>query len=229
MKFKTRLEKSDLLAAILSSALAWYLRLCFATIRWHTQGQADLARDLKDGPIILVLWHCRLLIGPSAWPSNLAQLFTLRDPSPAGRLSGETQARLGMKPVNMQANTSNFAASKRILRMIRDGGSLGMTADGPQGPARDAKQAPLEWARASQRPVYLFAWSARRTIRLRTWDRMMIPVPFGRGVYIHRRWPVAVARKLNQDGYSELRAELSAALDQVSGDADEMAGVERDG
>jgi lysophospholipid acyltransferase (LPLAT)-like uncharacterized protein len=225
MKLRERLDNSDLLAAILSAVLAVYLRLCFATTRWQRQGLDDLALDLRDGPIILVLWHSRLMFGPSAWPRPLADLYTLRESSPAGRLSSETQSRLGMKPVMMTQIASNFAASRQILRLIRGGNSLGMTADGPLGPARKAKQAPLEWARATGRPVYLFAWSARRSFRLKTWDRMMIPLPFTRGVYGYRRWPVAVARKLDQSDYLRLRADLSAALDQQMHEIDRAAGV----
>lgn len=227
MKLRRRIENSDFLAAVLSWLLAGYLRLCFATIRWTVQGQDALARDLADGPVILVLWHSRLLIGPSAWPSDLAKLFTLRDPSPAGRLSSETQARLGMAPIKMRPESSNFAASRQVLRVIRNGHSLGMTADGPLGPDRRAKQAPLEWARATGRPVYLFAWSARRTIRLKTWDRLMIPVPFSRGVYIHQRWPVAISPKLTAQQYSDLRKDLSRHLDAVTSQADQMAGGDR--
>jgi len=225
MKLRERLESSDRLAAVLSAILAGYLRFCFATTRWQKHGLDDLAHDLEDGPIILVLWHSRLMIWPSAWPKKLANLYTLRESSPAGRLSSATQTRLGMRPVMMTEITSNFAASRLILRVIRGGDSLGMTADGPLGPAREVKQAPVEWARATGRPVYLFVWSARRSVRLKTWDRMMIPLPFTRGVYGYRRWPVEVARNLDSTTYDRLRGDLAAALDGQMHDIDRAAGV----
>ena len=225
MSILGRLENSTLLAAVLAWLLASYVRFCFATTRWRVAGSGDLATALQDGPVIYVLWHSRVMYGPSAWPNDLARLFTLMDPSPVGRVASGAQARLGMEPISMRPGSSNFAASRQILKTIRAGHSIGIAADGPQGPALDAKQAAVEWARASQRPVYLFAWSARRSIRLKTWDNLMIPIPFSRGVYIHRRWPTPVARKLDPDAYARLRADLSDHLDQVMRVADQMAGV----
>lgn len=224
MKLRKRLENSDTLAAVLSWGLAGYLRICFATTRWENVEVGGLEEDLKNGPIILVLWHGRLLFGPSAWPIELSPLFTLRDPSPAGRLSSDTQTRLGMQPIMMHANASNFTASKKILQHIRKGNSLAMTADGPMGPNQNAKQAPIEWARATGCPVYLFAWSARRNKRLGTWDKMMMPVPFTRGAYIYRKWETDVPRKIDAAGYTALRRKLSDDLDRVVAEADALAG-----
>ncbi len=229
MNLGKSIRNSKTLLGFLSWILATYLRFCFATTRWRRVGLDDLADDLKDGPIILVLWHSQLLFGPSAWPNNLSRLFTLRDPSHAGRLSSATQTRLGMEPIMMQDKASNFSASRKILQVIRDGHSLGMTADGPLGPARDAKQAPLEWARASGRPVYLFSWSARRTMRLDTWDKMMIPLPFTRGTYGYRRWNRDVPRKIDAQGYTRIRGELSDSLDNFMFELGENIGVAPDG
>ncbi len=223
MSLRKRLENSDTLAAALAWLLAGYLRLCFRTIRWQKSGLEELASALREGPIILVLWHQRLMIGPSAWPQDLAELYTLRDPSPAGRLSSHTQTRLGMRPVMMHANASNLAASRKILRLIREGHSLGLTADGPEGPAREAKQAAVEWARATGRPVFVFAWSARHTIRLKTWDRLMIPLPFSRGAYGYRRWEEPIGRRLSPQAYADLRQKLSASLDEIARQMDTAA------
>ncbi len=224
MSIRTRLENSDTLAAVLSWLLAGWLRLCFATTRWQRLGIEALAEDIENGPVVQVLWHQRLMIGPSAWPAELGDLYTLRDPSPAGRLSSETQTRLGMKPVMMRDGASNIAASRRVLKVVRDGHSLAMTADGPQGPARKAKLAPLEWARVSGRPVHLFAWSARRVWRLGTWDGLMIPLPFTRGVYGYRRWPVEVPRRMDEAGRAALQDALSEALDDWTAELDRRAG-----
>ena len=225
MNLRKPILKSKALPGFLSWILANYLRFCFATTRWQRVGLDDLADDLKDGPVIIVLWHSRLLYGPSAWPNHLSRVFTLRDPSHAGRLSSATQSRLGMEPIVMQDKASNFSASRQILKVIRDGHSLGMTADGPLGPARDAKQAPLEWARATGRPVYLFSWSARRVMRLGTWDKLMVPVPFTRGTYGYRRWQTDVPRKIDAQGYTRLQGELSDSLDGFMFELDESIAV----
>ncbi len=223
MKLRHRLEKSNTLAAVLAWLLAPYVWFCFATTGWKIEGCDDLATDLLDGPVIYVLWHKDVMFGASAWPGKLGRLFTLMDPSPIGRVASRTQAILGMKPISMNENASNFAASRNILQVIRDGHSIGIAADGPRGPARVAKQATLEWARASGRPVYLFSWSARRCARLNTWDKMKMPLPFTNGVYAFRKWPTEVPRKLDAAGYSRLRGELSDSLDALTSELRALA------
>ncbi len=225
MKLRTRLENSDTLAAILSWILAGYLRFCFATTRWRVEGLEDLSKALQDGSVIYVLWHSKTMYGPLAWPYDLARLFALHDPSPIGRIGSRTQARLGMVPVAMQANSSNFAASRQVLKTIRAGHSIGIAADGPKGPARDAKKSTIEWARASGRPVFLFSWQSSRTLQLNTWDKMVLPMPFAKGVYGFCKWDTAVPRKLDDAGYRALTRSLSAALDQITTDIDRSAGV----
>ncbi len=227
MSLRRRLENSDILVAVFARLLAAYVWFCFRTTRWRIDGLEDMAAELRDGPVIYVLWHSRVVYGPSAWPQHLARLYTLMDPSPIGRVASRTQAILGMQPISMRAHASNFAASRKILGVIRNGDSVGIAADGPKGPDRDAKQATLEWARATGRPVYLFAWSAKRGMRLKTWDRLIVPLPFTKGAYVFRRWQTDVPRKMDAAGYDNLRADLSTHLDMVTADADRLAGVNR--
>lgn len=222
MNLRKRLENSTVLAALLSWILAVYVWFCFVTTRWQVKGLNDLAADLKKGPVIYILWHGRVVYGPSAWPGNLGQLFTLMDPSPIGRVASRTQAILGMKPIAMNESTSNFAASRKVLRVARDGHSIGIAADGPRGPGRDAKQAAIEWARATGCPVYMFAWSAKRSVGLNTWDNMIMPVPFTRGAYVYRKWQTDVPRKVDAAGYTALRRKLSDDLDLVTAEADAL-------
>jgi lysophospholipid acyltransferase (LPLAT)-like uncharacterized protein len=226
MTFRKRLENSKLLERGLSWLLAGYLRFCLATTRWQSEGLDELRAALGQGPIILVLWHSRLLFGPVHWPRETAALSTLRDPSPAGRLSAATQTRFGMDPFEMHDQKSNRAASRAILRRFGQGISLGLTADGPLGPARQMKSAPVEWARATGHPVFFYAFSVARHRRLSTWDAMMIPLPFTKGAFVYRRWNGAVERRADSAQIAQSQLELERALDAVQGDADAMVGLQ---
>lgn len=226
MTFRKRLENSDTLAALLSWIMATYTRFCFSTTKWQIEGLDTLKADLAAGPVILVVWHQRLMFGPSAWPSELAEVWTLLDPSPAGRLAAATQARLGMRPIKMRENATNFAAARTVLKTVRSGKSLGIAADGPRGPNRVVRQAPVEWARALGCPVYFFAWSATRQSRLSSWDRLLMPKPFTKGAYVFQRWDETVPGKLDAAGYQNYREKMADALNRVTDRADTKAGVQ---
>lgn len=218
MGLKQRLERSDAVAGLLGRISAGYLRLCRATTRWDRQGFDALAAALADGPAIMVTWHDGALLGPMLWPLEMGPLTTLRDTSPSGRVSGALQARLGLLPIAMEARASNRAASRAILRRVNEGVSIGLTADGPKGPARQMKPATLDWARVTGRPVFVFAAATRRHHRMDSWDRMIMPLPFSRGRVIFRLWRDDLPRKADEATLEALRLELTAALEDVSQD-----------
>ncbi len=220
MSFRRRLEKSESLAAAIAWPLAVYLRLAFRTGRWQAEGLDELRTELARGPVIVVFWHGRLMLAGPAWPLRPARTVLPVAPSPAGLVSARTQGHFGSKAVVIGPGRGAMANIRTLLGAVREGNSLGLTADGPKGPARRAKSAPVEWAQATGRPVFLFSWSSPAAMRLNTWDRLMIPRPFSRGVYGYRKWKDAVPRKIGRDERLLLQQELTEALDDFDREMD---------
>ena len=207
MKFRKRIQNSRRLAWLLAAGVGAYLGLCQRTTRWDVQGLDQLKADLRDGPVLLLMWHGRSLMGPIHWPVETAPLSSLFDASPIGRVSGALQRRRGLHPMEMSDNTSNLAASRKVLRRVREGVSIGMTGDGPLGPALVLKDAPLEWARVMKRPVYAYAFATKRHRILKTWDDMMFPLPFTKGRVVFKRFDGDVTQKMDEtarDGFKRL-------------------------
>ena len=225
MSLRKRLEKSETLAAAIAWPLAAYLRLVFRTGRWQAEGLDELRAELARGPVIVVFWHGRLMMSGPAWPLRPARSVLPVAPSPAGLLSAKTQGHFGSTPVVIDPRRAGMANIRAVLGAVREGNSLGLTADGPKGPARKAKSAPVEWAQATGRPVFLFSWSSPAVMRLNTWDRLMIPRPFSRGVYGYRKWKDALPRKLNPAERDRLQQELAEALDSFDREMDNRAGL----
>lgn len=217
---RKRIEKSPLLAGAIGTVMGWYLRLCVATTRWEFTGLDALRTDLAQGAVLCVAWHGRLLmIGPH-WPKDSGTLSCLHDTAPVARAAGALQAHFGLDPFEMSAKRSNLATSRDIMTRARDGISIGITADGPQGPAFTVKDAPLEWARILQRPVYGYAFATKRHRILGTWDAMMLPLPFTRGAVVFQRIAMILPRKASQDDVDAAREELTAGLNAVTAAAD---------
>lgn len=221
---RSRIEQSDALAGVLGRLLSGYLRLCFATGRWRSAGEDDLNAALEQGPVTVICWHGRLVMAPVVWQRR-ARVAIPRDPSPAGRLSAATQARLGTESFAINLDGGNFAAVRQIIRLVRSGVSLGLTADGPEGPDRVAKRAAIDWARATGRPVVCFAWGSAKAKRLNTWDRMLLPVPFGGGAFVYRVWDQALPKSPSEAEYMELEQSLAAGLESAAAEADRLAGA----
>ena len=214
-----RIEHSRMLARVLARLVGSYLRFCNVTTRWTVEGLDDLKADLATGPVLLVMWHERSMMGPVHWPVAAGQLSSLYASSPIGRVSGAMQRQFGLQPMEMKDGASNVTASRQILRRVRDGISIGMTGDGPLGPALQVKDAPLDWARAMQRPVWGYAFAVKRHRRLKAWDRMIMPLPFSRGALVFEKWDQIPARKDQNDPF---RVPMSDLLDRVAARADTL-------
>lgn len=218
MTLRQRIEHSRFLAWLLAALAGSYLSLCQRTTRWEYRGLDALKADLTNGPVLLLMWHGRSLMGPIHWPVEAGPLSSLYEASPIGRVSGALQRRRGLQPMEMSSTMSNLAASRTILRRVREGVSIGMTGDGPLGPDRIMKDAPLEWARVMKRPVYGYAFATKRHRILGSWDKMMLPLPFTHGSVIFKRIGVDVSSKLSDSS----RALLAKSLDETQRAADDI-------
>lgn len=221
---RRRLENSDLLAQMVGRSVAGWLRLCLNTIRWEERGLEEVRAALAEGPVIIVVWHSRFLLCPGHF-EKIASFVTLADPSPAGRAGAVVQARFGMEPISIRARSTGAGTMREVLRRLKDGQSVGMTADGPEGPARVMKSVPLDWSRVSGAPIFLYAYSCTRQRRLRTWDRILLPLPFGRGRMEVRRWERALPRRPSAEEAEALRAALEADLNAHQAGVDAALGL----
>ena len=68
-----------------------------------------------------------------------------------------------------------------MRRRLKNRGHVGITPDGPRGPADKPPMARLRWP-GSGAVIIPVAWSTARMRRLDTWDRLAIPGWFSRGV-----------------------------------------------
>ncbi len=146
------------------------------------------ARDENDG-IICGLWHEEVFY--VAWTYRDLHGHTLASLGDAGE--GITRA---LELCNFVVFRGGSAAksSRRREGVVRDMIDhmkttprviYGITVDGSVGPRYRLKKGIVTIARECKRPVGIVRAWAKRQIRLPTWDRMAIPLPFN---HIRRTW-----------------------------------------
>ncbi|MGJ8624349.1 MAG: lysophospholipid acyltransferase family protein [Yoonia sp.] len=225
MTLRKRIENSEFLINLVGRTIGYYLSFCTATTKWQYEGMDDLKAALAEGPVLVMTWHSRSAMGSMHWPSDVAPLAALHNTSPIGRVTGAMQQSSGLQPIKMAHNASNIAASRAILKSVKAGMSMALTGDGPKGPARELKEAPLEWARVTGIPIFCYAFSTTRGWRVKSWDRMLLPRSFGKGACVFRRIDRTVPRKLDEAARAELRAEVSRWMDETTARADAMVSL----
>jgi lysophospholipid acyltransferase (LPLAT)-like uncharacterized protein len=225
VSLRNRIENSKTLARALAWLAGGYLAFCNRTTKWQVDGLEELRAALAQGPVLLVMWHSRSVMGALHWPVADAPLSSLYDSSAIGRVSGALQQRVGLQPMEMSRHRGNRAASRVVLKRLRDGVSIGMTGDGPLGPALMIKDAPLDWARVTGVPVFCYAFSTTRGRRLQSWDRMLMPYPFGRGAVVFAPFDQIVPRQCEAETLDLIRNDLRDFMLATTARADKMLGL----
>ena len=216
---RQRLGRSPVLLHGVAGPLSLWMLASVGT-RWRVEGREALVAALAEGPVILALWHEHLVPVALHWPSAAAPITNVHATTPIARIAGLAQARFGPQPVALGG--AGLGATREVMGRLRNGMSVGLAVDGPAGPRGQVRDAVLDWARASGAPVWLYAAATRADRRLGTWDRLLWPRPWDRGVGLFRPWPVEIPRRLEPSQREDLRARLAAALDAAWAEARQM-------
>ena len=225
MSLRKRSEKSEFLAACIAWLAGKYLAFCTRKTTWQSEGLDELKVALNDGPVLLVMWHSRCIMAAEHWPVAEAPLSSLYNNSPVGRLAGALHRRVGLHPMEMSRRQSNRSASRTVLKRVKEGVSIGMTGDGPIGPALQVQDAVLDWARTTGMPVFCYAFSTAKSRRLNSWDQLLVPKAYGNGAFVYRRFEGHVARKMDAEALETLRAEMKDFMDMTTHRADTLVGL----
>ena len=148
-----RVARSRLGSAVLIWLYARFASLVFVTTRWRTIGREDADALLRAGrPFISAFWHGRLMLAPHAWqaePPIHVMISRHRD----GENIARATRHLGVVPVRGSRTRGGAAALRTSLRVLKEGGYLAISPDGPRGPRMRVQPGSSRW-RAS--PGHLF-------------------------------------------------------------------------
>lgn len=181
--------------AALAGLIGRYLGFCYRTTRWSLVGEANIlpyARDSK--PLIIAFWHERLPMMPMLWTIVHDQYpetahwkpHVLVSQHRDGRFIGNIVSRFRLIMVHGSTSRGGAAAMRSLLKVLREGSPVAITPDGPRGPRREANEGVAQIAGLGRFPVMPTAAATRRHRLLPSWDRMMLPLPFTRGVLVCR-------------------------------------------
>jgi lysophospholipid acyltransferase (LPLAT)-like uncharacterized protein len=206
---------------------AWALRLLGATWRVEIIGHdpREVVRGRSPGSHdpsaqLAALFHESMI--PCAWFYRDAGYSVAVSRSRDGDLIQATLLALGYsEPARGSSSRGGSAALRGLVRQVGEGTTAAVLVDGPRGPARVAKSGIISLARMTQTAIQTVAFSARPAIRLGSWDRSLIPLPFARVVCAYGE-PIQIGPESDPDGTTEQRAarQLDKALTALHHEAD---------
>jgi lysophospholipid acyltransferase (LPLAT)-like uncharacterized protein len=162
-----------------AAAIGGLLRLWRLTLRVRHVGE-------MPGPRVLAAFHedvFALLL--SAGERDVAPLISR---SRDGERAARALATLGVRAVRGSSSRGGVSGLRAALRELRDR-SVFVAVDGPRGPRGRVAPGAAGLARMGGVPLVPVAVRLGAHVRLGTWDRLALPLPFSR-LTVHHGAPV---------------------------------------
>lgn len=145
----------------------------------------------RKGPVIICLWHNRLMFGPTAyqycWGRGAAVMVSRSfDGEVIAAVLRRFQNFFTVRGGSSSKPGQDKGGQEALSEMAdwgRRGSDLVITPDGPQGPAYKVKRGIIELARMTGLPIVPASANASRCLRAKSWDRTRFPFPYARFVY----------------------------------------------
>lgn len=214
-----RLGRSGAVQALVASLVAGYIWLVYRTTRWRNDGFSPVAAfEAERRPYIVCCWHGRMLLICCVRPKTMP-VQALASGHRDGQLVARVMARFGVGAISGSTGRGGHGAIQASRAALASGAVVVITPDGPRGPAMQAAPGAIRLARLSGAMIVPVGYATRRRIFLKTWDRFMVPLPFGAGAFVCG----APMRVLDSADEEAERLKLERALNDAVRHADELA------
>lgn len=189
------------------------LGLLGLTLRFRVEGGEHIQECHRKGQAyILAFWHAWIL--PMAYLHRRQGIVVLVSDHRDGEYIARVIGRMGFGTARGSSTRGGAKGLMGSVRALRAGTSLGLTPDGPRGPARVFKPGGLIAAQISGAPIIPMAVSGGPVKRLPSWDRFVLPYPFAR---VHLRYgaPHFVPRGAGQAELEEHARSLEGEMNAL--------------
>lgn len=207
---------------------AQYVRLVSVTTKWQVVDGHILPDLLAQGQAVIpVTWHGRLMMIPRSWPGP-QPLHLLVSRHGDGELAARIMEYFGMRMVRgsthrpgRDRDKGGAVALRQMLTLLKAGHSVGVTPDGPRGPARKLSSGVITLARLSGAPIVPVMISTGRHRNFRSWDRFRLALPCSKGAIVYGA-PITLDRKMDPAQEEAARQAVEAALNATMAQADNL-------
>jgi len=181
-----------------------------ATWRWKAMGEEHFTGVVASGRVpLMALWHGRIL--PAMIFYRHRNIVVITSDNFDGEWSAKIIHRFGYKTARGSTSRGAARAALKAKRSMEAGHPVGITVDGPRGPALVAQPGVVWLAKVTGNPILPFHLEADRAWTVRSWDASQIPHPFSRVAMVMGE-PFFVPADADDAGIELARLELESRL-----------------
>lgn len=162
---------------LVGSGLWVAAQLLHLTCRVGVEGRENLGgRD----SFIYSLWHQSWFLWCVAFVRSHRWHAWMQHPAAYMKPIHISLQLMGVRVLLGSGGEEGRHAAAALVPLLRQGWSSVISPDGPSGPTRVLKKGVLHIALESGVPIVPVRCEARPCVRLRSWDRKLVPLPFAR-------------------------------------------------
>jgi lysophospholipid acyltransferase (LPLAT)-like uncharacterized protein len=204
----------------LAARLIW-LFVCGlgATIRFKVDDRSGYFSGTSKERVIFAVWHNRLSLVLKLYgkfvrgPQPDRRLAAIVSASKDGGMLARVLELFQVEPVRGSSSRRGAQALRELVAWGERGYDLAITPDGPRGPCYVIRDGVVGASQLTGMTIVPVAFYLNWKIRLKSWDRFQIPLPFarceittGRAMQIPREATEAERETLRQQLETELRS-----------------------
>lgn len=140
-----------------------------------------VSNTLDSEPKIFACWHGELLLLPYLYfhyrktPNANVIISSHFD----GQLISKTVKNFGLDTIAGSSNKNPARTLIQALKTLKEGVDIGITPDGPKGPRHEVSDGLIIMAQKTGAKVILLKIKPTKYWQLNSWDKFIIPKPFG--------------------------------------------------
>jgi lysophospholipid acyltransferase (LPLAT)-like uncharacterized protein len=208
----------------LAARLVWLIvRSIGMTIRYRLEDRSGYFSGVPKETIIFAIWHNRLGLALMLYEKYVRryqperQLAGLVSASKDGGLLARILELFHVEPVRGSSSRRGAQALRELVTWGERGYDLAITPDGPRGPCYTVRDGVIATAQLTGLTIVPASYRLNWKIRLKSWDRFQIPLPFAR-CEITTGQVIRVPREASEAERETLRQQLEAELRAITKD-----------
>lgn len=209
----------QLLKKILIPAAVFIFRIIAFTYRIkEINGHKITPYQGKEKKYIYGFFHSQLLAHIYFYRNT--KIVSLASLHKDGEIAAIVAQKFGITIVRGSSTRGGVEALLGLKKYINEGYDAALTVDGPRGPAGIVNNGVIYLAKLTGKEIVPCCFVCDKNIRLKSWDRFMVPLPFSNGIFNFGK-PIKIPKNIKEEDISIYKEKIQKELVRINSEAEE--------
>ena len=178
-----RLSKNNFFLSLFANLVFLSLWIIKSTSNWKGVNEQIIEKELaKKKTLIVLIWHHQLMGSTFSWKFK-PKLRPIATSHRDGQLSTLVQKKFGLDPLLRKKDNPTFLI-KNISKAVQNEDCIYITPDAPHGPPKKINTNIFKLCQKFDLNIAILSFHTNRYFRINSWDKLKIPLPFSKGIYL---------------------------------------------